>query len=87
MSCVEIWECFSWLWSIITSWLINSENVICLLLKDPIVSASLQLNRRSVIQSRTLKRPIAAPASKDHHTIVAFKEKASVKHAPLTFSS
>lgn len=60
------------------------ENVIYSQVKDLIVSASLQLNRTTNTQSSaaTLKQPIAAPASTDHHTIVAFKEKASVKHAP-----
>lgn len=59
-------------------------NVIHSQVKELIVFGSLQLNRTTNTQSSsaTLKQPIAAPAPTDHHTIVAFKEKASVKHAP-----
>lgn len=59
-------------------------NVIYSQVKDLIVFSCLQLNRTSntLSSSATLKQPIAAPASTDHHTIVAFKEKASVKHVP-----
>ena len=58
------------------------ENVIYS--EDIIVFATLQLNRGTNTRSNlpTSEQPIAAPASTDHHTIVAFKEKASVKHAP-----
>lgn len=65
------------------------ENVIYSLLKDLIVIGSLQLNRTTTIESGagTLKQLIAAPASTDHHTIVAFKEKALSQTRPLTFSS
>lgn len=60
------------------------KNVIYSQVKGLIVFASLQLNRTTNTQSSsaTLKQPIATPASTDHHTIVAFKEKASFKHAP-----
>lgn len=60
------------------------ENVIHPQVKDHIVSACLQLNCTSNTQSAaaTFKQPIAAPASTDHHTIMAFKEKASVQRAP-----
>lgn len=52
------------------------ENVIYSQVKDLIVFASMQLNGSTNTQSSsaTLKQPIAAPASTDHHTIVAFKE-------------
>lgn len=58
-------------------------------LKDLIVNSSLQLKRACMIQSgaATLEEPMAAPASTDHHTIVAFKEKGPRQTRPLTFSS
>lgn len=50
------------------------ENVIYSQVKDLIVFATMQLNRTTNTQSSsaTLKELIAAPASTDHHTIVAF---------------
>lgn len=59
------------------------KNVIYSQVNDPIV-ASLQCKCTTNPESgsATLKQPIGAPASTDHHTIVAFKEKASVKHVP-----